>query len=200
MNFDYNTSRSILKIPEYGRNIQHMVDHLMTIEDRDERNLAAQTLIHIMGNMNPHLRDVSDFKRKLWDHLAIMSNFQLDIDYPYEPIKPSALKEKPNKVEYNKIEAGYKHYGRSIELFLKHAVTMEDEDEKMALVELIANQMKKTYLNWNKEVVSDEIILKDIANITDGKIRLSEGDIKITDPRELGRKRRNKPITVKRKQ
>lgn len=200
MEFDYNTSREILKIPEYGRNIHNMVKYVMTIENRDERNAAARSLIGIMGNMNPHLRDVADFKRKLWDHLAIMSDFQLDIDYPVEPIKPSALKEKPNKVEYINTDTKYKHYGRTIELFLKKAATLEKEDERMALVSLIANHMKKTYLSWNKEIVSDEIVLRDIADITNGIIQLKEGDIKIADPRESGRKRKNRPMNTKKKQ
>ena len=198
MNFDYNTSRELLKLPEYGRNILKMVYQVMAIEDRSERNKAANGLIQIMGNMNPHLRDVADFKRKLWDHLAIMSNFQLDIDYPVEPIHPSTLLEKPKKVEYFKGDTHYKHYGCIIELFLDKAVEMEDGEEKNVLIELIANQMKKAYLSWNKDVVSDDIIFKDITKITKGKIVVNPEELKLADPREAGRKRK-KPIVMKRK-
>ena len=198
MNFDYNTSRELLKLPEYGRNIQKMVNQIMEIKDRNERNKAAHGLIQIMGNMNPHLRDVADFKRKLWDHLAIMSNFQMDIDYPVEPIQPSTLKEKPKKVEYFKGDTNYKHYGRIIELFLMKAVEMEDAEERNALVELIANQMKKAYLSWNKDIVSDEIIFNDITKITKGKIVVNPEEIKLADPKEAGRKRK-KPMVMKRK-
>ncbi|MBN1186150.1 MAG: DUF4290 domain-containing protein [Bacteroidales bacterium] len=198
MNFDYNTSRPLLKLPEYGRNIQKMVNQIMEINDRAERNKAAHGLIQIMGNMNPHLRDVADFKRKLWDHLAIMSNFQLDIDYPVEPIHPSTLKEKPKKVEYFKGDTQYKHYGKIIESFLFKAVEMEDGEEKNLLIELIANQMKKAYLSWNKDVVSDETIFKDIQKITRGKIVLNEETLKLADPREAGRKKK-KPMVMKRK-
>ncbi len=114
MSYDYNTSRNRLKLPEYGRNIQKMVEYLMTIEDRDERNKMAHAVISVMGNMNPHLRDISDFKHKLWDHLSIMSDFQLDIDSPYKKPEPKVFNEKPRRVEYKLNEIRYKHYGRKL--------------------------------------------------------------------------------------
>ena len=119
--YDYNTNRNKLILPEYGRNIQKMISHICTIEDRDERNKAARTIIGIMGNLNPHLRDVGDFKHKLWDHLAIISDFKLDIESPYEIPEPSKFQEKPNKIAYNQNRLKYKHYGKSVELMIGSA-------------------------------------------------------------------------------
>ncbi|MFW5831990.1 MAG: DUF4290 domain-containing protein, partial [Prolixibacteraceae bacterium] len=135
---DYNTQRKKLPLPEYGRNIQNMVDHLKTIEDREERNRAAQTVIDVMGNLYTYLRDVAEFKHKLWDHLAIMSNFDLDIDYPYEPPSPEILKEKPNRVPYNQQDLKYRHYGLVTKKMIEAAVDLE-ENEQQIMVEQLAN-------------------------------------------------------------
>ena len=141
MEYDYNTTSKKLILPEYGRNIQKMVDHIMTIEDRDERNKAAKTIIGVMGNLNPHLRDINDFKHKLWDHLAIISDFKLDIDSPYELPEPEELYAKPKKLEYNQKSIRYKHYGHSIVMMIDKAVEMEEGEEKKDLVKMIANHM-----------------------------------------------------------
>ena len=125
MSYDYNSSRKKLILPEYGRNIQKMVNHLKTIEDRDERNKAAMTVIGVMGNLNPHLRDVNDFKHKLCDHLAIIADFDLDIDSPYPWPEPESLQSKPNKVPYHQHSIRKKHYGRSIVLMIEKAVALE---------------------------------------------------------------------------
>ncbi|MFC2138444.1 DUF4290 domain-containing protein, partial [Bacteroidota bacterium] len=150
---DYNTDREKLILPEYGRNIQKMVEFVISIEDREERNSMAHAIIQIMGNMNPHLRDINDFKHKLWDHLAIMSDFKLDIDFPYEVPARETFTSKPRKVDYNDREIRYKHYGKTIELFIERAVDMEDDEVKVALIGVIANHMKKSYLTWNKDTV-----------------------------------------------
>jgi len=146
MTYDYNSSRKKLILPEYGRNIQKMVNHIKTIEDRDERNKAAKTVIGVMGNLNPHLRDVNDFKHKLWDHLAIIADFDLDIDTPYEWPEPESLQSKPEKVPYHQHRIKKKHYGRSIVLMIDKAVALEAGEEKDDLVKMIAYHMKKSYL------------------------------------------------------
>ncbi len=186
---DYNTSRKKLNLPEYGRNIQQMVDHLSIVEDRDERNRLAKVLIGIMGNMNPHLRDINDFKHKLWDHLFIMSDFKLDIDSPYPIPNFETYTEKPRKVPYPTQPITYKHYGRSIELMIQKAIEMEEGQQKDALTQLIANHMKKAYLMWNNDSVSDEDIIRDLGVLSKGKLALAAG-AKLTDSREVFKNKR----------
>ncbi len=186
---DYNTSRKKLNLPEYGRNIQQMVDHLSTVEDRDERNRLAKVLIGIMGNMNPHLRDINDFKHKLWDHLFIMSDFKLDIDSPYPIPSQETYNEKPKTVPYPTQPITYKHYGRSIEMMIQKAIEMEEGQQKEALTQLIANHMKKAYLMWNKDSVSDEDIIRDMGVLSKGKLVLAPGT-KLSDSREAFKNKR----------
>ena len=140
---EYNTQQRVLPLPEYGRSIQNMVDHCLTIEDRAERQRCANTIINIMGNMFPHLRDVPDFKHKLWDHLAIMSDFKLDIDFPYEIIKKDNLITKPDVIPYPSSKIRYRHYGRTLEKMIKLAADYPEGEEKRQLVTLVANHMKK---------------------------------------------------------
>ena len=171
---DYNSNRVKLLLPEYGRNVQMMVDFAMKIEDRDERNKAAKTIISIMGNMYPHLRDVSDFRHKLWDHLAIMTDFNFDIDSPYELPTKENLAEKPEILPYNNHRIRFRHYGKIIESMVQKAIELEDEKEKSALILMIANHMKKSYSNWNKDGVADQKIFKDIVDISGGKLTIPE--------------------------
>ncbi len=171
---DYNSNRVKLLLPEYGRNVQMMVDFAMKIEDRDERNKAAKTIISIMGNMYPHLRDVSDFRHKLWDHLAIMTDFNFDIDSPYELPTKEKLAERPQVLPYNNHRIRYRHYGKIIESMVSKAIALEDEKEQSALILMIANHMKKSYSNWNKEGVSDDKIFKDIVDLSGGKLTIPE--------------------------
>lgn len=199
MSYDYNSSRKKLILPEYGRNIQKMVNHLKTIEDRDERNKAARTVIGVMGNLNPHLRDVNDFKHKLWDHLAIIADFELDIDSPYDLPKPESLKNKPNKIPYNQHKIKYKHYGRSIGMMIDKAVELEEGEEKKDLVRMIAYHMKKSYLTWNREAVSDEEIFLDLKALSGGRLQISE-DLKLPETREILSKNRKKKGGGKKKQ
>ena len=168
---DYNSNRKKLPLPEYGRNIQNMVDHIMTIEDREERNLAAQTIIDIMGNLYPYLRDINDFKHKLWDHLAIMAGFNLDIDYPYDPPKPETFQEPPKKVPYSSNHIKLRYYGKTIEEMVEKAAEYESGEEKEVLIKLLANHMKKSYLTWNKDAVDDEKIYKERRLISKGRIK-----------------------------
>lgn len=199
MSYDYNSSRKKLILPEYGRNIQKMVNHIKTIEDREERNKAARTVIGVMGNLNPHLRDVNDFKHKLWDHLAIIADFDLDIDSPYEWPEPESLQSKPNKVPYSQHHIRYKHYGRSIGLMIEKAVELEEGEEKKDLVRMIAYHMKKSYLTWNREAVSDDEIFSDLKTLSGGKLEISE-ELKLPETRDILAKNRKKKGGGKKKQ
>ncbi len=172
---DYNTQRKKMKLPEYGRCLQKMVDHVLQIEDKDERNLAVKSIIDIMGTMYPYLRDINDFKHKLWDHIAIMSDFKLDIDYPFDPPKPETFSEKPQFVPYNQSDIRFRHYGKIMEQLITNTVAMDDENPaKTVATEQLANQMKKLYLTWNKDAVDDEKILDDLSLISKGKLNVGE--------------------------
>ena len=169
---DYNTQRVKMKLPEYGRHIHKMVQHIMKIEDRKERMLAVKAIIDVMGMMYPYLRDINEFKHKLWDHIAIISDFKLDIDYPYDPPKPETFIEKPRYVPYDQSDISYRHYGKIIEQFITATSQMDDENPtKITNMELIANQMKKSYLVWNKDAVEDAKIIKDLAELSKGKLK-----------------------------
>lgn len=185
---DYNTQRKKLSLPEYGRHIQQMVDHIAGIEDRDERNRLARSLIGIMGNLNPHLRDINDFKHKLWDHLFIMSDFKLDIDSPYPIPSVEQYQEKPRQIPYPNNPIKYKHYGRVIELIIEKAIAMEEGPEKEALKQMIANQMKKANIAWNKDSVLDEDIFRDMKTLSDGALTMAPG-LKLVESRDFKNKR-----------
>ena len=180
---EYNTQRKKMELPEYGRSVQNMVDHALTIEDRAERQRCANTIINIMGGMFPHLRDVPDFKHKLWDHLAIMSDFKLDIDYPFEIVKKEDLVVKPEKLEYPNGALRYRHYGRFLEGMIKKAIEVENEGEKKQLINLLAIQMKKDLNNWNKEGIEDQKIVDDLREYTNGVIDLKVEDLRLGDSR-----------------
>ena len=173
-----------MALPEYGRNVQKMVDHIKTIEDRDERNRAAKTIIQIMGNLNTHLRDVGDFKHKLWDHLALIANFELDIDSPYPVPEPSKFVEKPEQVPYKQGDIRYLHYGRIIELMIDAACELEEGDKKEYLTTLIVNQMKKSYITWNRAQVADEVIIANMKLLSKGRLKMTDG-VKILEVKEL---------------
>lgn len=180
---DYNSNRKKMPLPEYGRNLQNMVEHIMTIEDRDERNRAARTVIDIMGNMYPYLRDINDFKHKLWDHLAIMSDFQLDIDYPYEPPRRETFNEPPNTIPYSTGRIKLRHYGKILQSLVTKASDFEAGEEKEVLIKLLANHMKKSYLTWNKDAVDDEKIYEDLEILSKGAIQ--RNDLDLTETKEL---------------
>lgn len=170
----YNTQQKRLPLPEYGRSIQNMVDHALTIEDRAERQRCANTIVNIMGGMFPHLRDVPDFKHKLWDHLAIMSDFKLDIDYPFEIVRKDNLETRPSKIPYPSTRIRYRHYGRSLEVLIKKACELPEGDEKQNLVALVCNHMKKDYMAWNKDQVDDQKIAEDLYELSEGKLQLTD--------------------------
>ena len=180
---EYNTQRKKMELPEYGRSVQNMVDHALTIEDRAERQRCANAIINIMGGMFPHLRDVPDFKHKLWDHLAIMADFKLDIDYPFEIVKKEDLVVKPEQLAYPNADFRYRHYGRFLEGMVKKAVGIEDEEEKKQLINLLAIQMKKDLNNWNKEGIEDQKIVDDLREYSNGAIDLKVEDLRLGDSR-----------------
>lgn len=194
MEYDYNTSRKNLVLPEYGRNIQQMVDQIMATTDRTKRNQMTQALISVMGNLNPHLRDIHDFKHKLWDHIAIMSDFKLDIDYPYDIPVPETFQAKPKIVDYPQSAIRYKHYGKILERMIQTACDMPDDDERRALIQIIANHMKKSYLTWNREAVDDQVIVNDFLVLSKGRLKLDE-TYRLEETREIlnkGKKKRDK--------
>lgn len=186
------SKKTDLILPEYGRNIQQMVNHALTIEDREDRTQCVKTIISIMGNLFPYLRDVNDFKHKLWDHLAIMSDFKLDIDYPYEVYKKEDLYSKPDRIPYKNSRIKYMHYGRTLEQMIDKAISFPEGEEKNQLILLIANHMKKCFLTWNKETVSDEKIFKDLYELSEGQLSLNQDIMKLMESRDILNRNNNK--------
>ena len=186
----YNTQQRRLPLPEYGRSVQNMVDHALTIEDRAERQRCANTIVNIMGGMFPHLRDVADFKQKLWDHLAIMADFKLDIDYPVEIVKKESLEIKPQRIPYSQHDIRFRHYGRFVQDMIKLAVDFQEGEERNQLIRMIANHMKRDYLNWNKDGLENQKILDDLCELSGGKIKLSAEDLRLTEQRTFIPRRR----------
>jgi hypothetical protein len=178
---DYNTSRKQLVLPEYGRHIQQMVDHAMTIEDREERMRCAKTIIGIMGTMFPHLRDVHDFKHKLWDHLAIMADFKLDIDFPYEIPAPAMFQTKPGRVPYQTSKIRFMHYGRIVHDLIAKAIDYPNEVEKKMLIQLIAGHMKKSLVTFNKDSASDERVVDDLKMLSNGRLIFETDNMKMPE-------------------
>ena len=171
---EYNTSLGRMVIPEYGRNIQKMIQFAMTVEDREERNRVARAIINVMGQLNPHLRDVTDFKHKLWDHLFIISNFQLDVDSPYPIPEKDILETKPERVDYPSGDIRYRHYGKTIERLIQKGAAMEDPAMRDAFTEVLANLMKRSYLAWNRDSVNDEVILQHLEELSKQKLKLND--------------------------
>ena len=176
----YNTQKEKLLLPEYGRNIQNMVDHCVLIEDPAERKKCAYTVIDIMGNMFPHLRDVNNFKHILWDHLAIMSDFKLQIDDPYVVITREEVYNETGHLDYSRPTMRYRHYGKLLERMIKIAADMEEDDKKDHLLKMLLSQMKRSYTQWNKEA-DDEKIFHDLNDMSDGRIKMSTDTHSIPD-------------------
>ena len=172
--FDYNSTRNKLILSEYGRNVQNMVKYIVALPTKEERNRYAQVVIDLMGFLNPHLRDVADFKHKLWDHLHIISDFQIDVDAPYPKPAPDAIHLKPEPLKYPHQRIKYKHYGKTIELMIEKAKSIEEPDRKQHMVQAIANFMKMAYVQWNKDSVADETILADLRAMSAGQLQLEE--------------------------
>lgn len=182
---EYNTQKEKLVLPEYGRNVQQMVDHCMSIEDREERTRCAYAIIDIMSNLFSNLRDVDDFNKMLWNQLAIISDFKLDIDYPCEVLKPENLHSRPEPVEYELRPIKFRHYGKILEELIDIAADMPEGEERTQLVMLLAHHMKKMMLAVNKDGVDDDKIFKDLAYYSRGKILLDSSTCQLRDFKEL---------------
>lgn len=172
--FDYNSTRKKLLLTEYGRNVQNMVKYICDLPTKDERNRYAQVVIELMGFLNPHLRDVADFKHKLWDHLHIISDFKIDVDSPYPLPSPEAIHLKPEPLRYPHQRIRYKHYGKTIELMIEKAKSIDEPARKQHMVQAIANFMKMAYVQWNKDSVADESILADLRELSKGELKLED--------------------------
>lgn len=172
--FDYNSTRNKLILTEYGRNVQNMVKYICNLDSKEERNRYAQVVIDLMGFLNPHLRDVADFKHKLWDHLHIISDYKIDVDSPYPKPTPESIHIKPQPLNYPNQRIRAKHYGKTIELMIERAKAIEEPERKRHMVQSIANFMKMAYVQWNKDSVSDEIILNDLASMSRGELKLDD--------------------------
>ena len=180
-NLEYNTERPKLIIPEYGRHFQKMVDYAVSIEDAEERNKVAKAIISVMGNLQPHLRDVPDFQHKLWDQLFIMSDFQLEVDSPFPKPEKEVLEARPEPLEYPQNHPKYRFYGNNIKRMIDVAIKWEKGDMRDGLEYAIANHMKKCYLNWNKDSVDDKVIFAHLLELSDGQIDLASDGESLTD-------------------
>jgi hypothetical protein len=198
---EYNTEREHLIIPEYGRHIQKMVAHATSLKDKEARNKCAKSIISVMGNLNPHLRDVPDFQHKLWDQLFIISDFKLDVESPYPIPSREELAERPEPLDYPQNHPKYRFYGNNIKRMIDVAVSWDDGDMKDGLVLTIANHMKKCFLNWNKDTVEDDVIFKHLLELSDGKIDLQNSGEDLSDSQQLlkSKKRFSKQSTGKNK-
>ena len=192
MDLEYNSEREHLIIPEYGRHIQKLVNHCMKIEEDAERNKMAIAIVKVMGNLQPHLRDVPDFQHKLWDQLFIISHYKLNVESPYPILEKEVLEAKPEKLPYPKSASKYKFYGNNIQIMIDTALSWDDGNMKDALVYTIANHMKKCYLNWNKDTVEDAVIFKHLSELSGGKINLNSDSEELSDSRNLIRKKPSK--------
>ncbi len=168
--FDYNTSREKLILAEYGRNVQNMVEYIVALPTKEERNRYAQVVIDMMGFLNPHLRDVPDFKHKLWDHLQIISKFKIDVDSPYPAPTEEAINFKPDALGYPQKRIKFKHYGHTVEMMIKKALEIPEPDKRAHMTNSIANFMKMAYVVWNKDHVADEQILNDLTTLSNGEL------------------------------
>ena len=163
-----------LILPEYGRNIQHLVEYAVSLPTKEERMQCASTIIRIMGQMFPYLRDIEGFKYKLWDHLAIISDFKLDIDYPFEITQKEHINPKPEKVEYPNHTIRYRHYGRNVQRFIEEVVSVKDPAEREAKTQAICQYLKKSLIEWNKETATDQKVIGDIRELSDGRLIVAE--------------------------
>ena len=173
---EYNTTRPQLHMPEYGRIIQQLVERCKELPTKEERNEMAVAIVDFMGQRNPQLRDEENYKHKLWDHLYILSNYDLDVDSPYPFPTVEELNEKPKKMEYPKLQGDFKFYGKSILQLIDKAIELEAGDEKDALIQVIANNMKKSYNVYNKEHVQDEVIFRHLKDLSENRLNLTSLD------------------------
>jgi len=187
---EYNSRREDMVIPEYGRNIQKMIELTAQMEDREERTKAAYAIVGIMGQINPSIKESSDYLHTLWDHMYIMSKFKLEVDGAYPPPSQEVLTRKPDRIPYSVNRIRFRHYGKNIENIIKVANEFEEGPEKEALIQALGNQLKKSYLNWNRESVADETIAAHLEDLSGGKLKLMD-EHKLTSTGDI--LARNKP-------
>jgi hypothetical protein len=191
---EYNTTREQMVIPEYGRNVQKMIQYICTMEERERRTKAAKFVITVMGQLHPAAKETSDWKHKLWDHMYIISDFKLDVDAPFPPPPPLTQSLKPERLQYHDKEIEFKHYGKNIALMIEKACNYDDGPEKDSLINSIAHHMKKSYLNWNRESVDDELIELHLDQLSKGRAKLTQ-DFRFQHTNEiLGRNKKKKPF------
>jgi hypothetical protein len=194
---EYNTTRGPMVISEYGRNIQQIIESVIAIEDREKRTQAAKFMVNVMAQMHPLVKESGDYKHKLWDHLHIISGFRLNVDSPYPPPPPLSLSTKPEHLSYHDAEIEFRHYGKNIALMIEKASEYPDGPEKDALANAIANHMKKSYLNWNRESVTDELIEEQLTKLSKGRLKLSQDTRLATTSDILARNKKRKPFRPK---
>ncbi len=194
-NLEYNAERPHLIIPEYGRHLQKLIDLAVVIKDDVERNKAAKYIIQVMGNLNPHLRDVPDFQHKLWDQIFIMSDFKLVADSPYPIPTRDVINLKPERLAYPQKNPKYRFYGNNIKYMIEVANKWEEGEMKSALVKVIANHMKKSYLSWNKDTVTDAVIFEHLYELSEGTINLIQSEEELSTTNDLIRT--NKKVSNK---
>lgn len=188
---EYNTTREKLTLPEYGRNIQKMVEHITEEEDRELRNKLAKAIISVMSQFSPTSRESLEAKQKLWDHLFVISGFKLDVESPYPIPEAEKIFAKPRIIPYSQSNVKYRQYGKNIEAIIKKVIEYEEGPEKEKLVNLIANQLKKAYLNWNRDSVNDELISTHFDELSKGQLKLQE-DFRYHNTNDLLGRPRNK--------
>ncbi len=195
---DYNTQRTGLRIPEYGRIIQEMVDYCCSIPNREERNRAARTIVGIMENMNPAIREEADYKHKLWDQLSELSGFKLDIDWPFPVLTEDVKSQKPDRLSYSDSSIMFKHYGKIVEAMLAKLEEETDEERYRVMFTDIANFMKRSYVQWKKELIPDDVIFREIVFMTEGRVQVPE-NIKLGDYKDVLLQAQAVPVIGKKK-
>jgi len=191
---EYNTTREGLNIKEYGRNVQKLVQYALTIEDREKRTAFSKLIVQIMGTLNPQANNAGDFRHKLWDHLYVISEYELDVDGPYDPPTKEAIEAKPPKLDYQNNTIRYKVYGSNMEKIIEKAINFEEGPEKEALIKTIANHLKKSYLNWNRDSVNDDLIFEHLEVLSDGKLKVADKNMLTSTSEILARTRKKKPM------
>lgn len=176
---EYNTSRSKMLMPEYGRNVQRMVEHLMTIEDRDKRLKSAEAIVDLMSTLNPHLKTIEDYRHKLWDHLVQMTDFKLDVDAPYPMPTAEQLRKKPEPLPYPQADVKHRHFGKNLKALINKALEEQDEEKQQELTQLIGYYMKLAYINWHREPVHDDMIKNELSVLTNGKLTYEPGGYRV---------------------
>lgn len=180
---EYNTQRNKLKITDYGRNVAKLIDYCKTLDDRDERNKMAETIIDVMAHVNPKVKERTDYRHILWDHMMLIANYELDVDSPYPIEHEEDAILHPHPIKHQESNIHYRHYGRALEDMVKAVAEMEDSPERQKIVSQIAHTMKRQYLQWNRETVEDELIVEQLTELSGGRLSLPEG-FKFRDTKE----------------